>query len=79
MEKSMTFWWRQKPMRMIQTNLREIDATLDIDIRIQCPRTPKNVRCLWSQHDLDFIHMDGTLQFTVPQLSLLELIVIQMS
>ena len=25
----------------------------DIDIRIQCPITPKNVRCLWSQHDLN--------------------------
>jgi hypothetical protein len=51
----------------------------DIDIRIHCPRTPNHVRCLWSQHDLDFTHMDGTLQFTVPQLSLLESISIQMS
>ncbi|WP_248930669.1 family 10 glycosylhydrolase [Paenibacillus hamazuiensis] len=24
-------WWQQKPMRLIQTNLREIDAMLDID------------------------------------------------
>ncbi len=24
-------WWLQKPMRMVQTNLREIDAGLDID------------------------------------------------
>ncbi|WP_248928148.1 family 10 glycosylhydrolase [Paenibacillus hamazuiensis] len=24
-------WWRNKPMRLIQTNLREIDAGLDID------------------------------------------------
>lgn len=24
-------WWLQKPMRMIQTNLREIDATMDMD------------------------------------------------
>ena len=31
----MTSWWLNKPMRMIQTNLREIDATLDIDIYIQ--------------------------------------------
>ena len=31
----MTPWWLQKPMRMIQTNLREIDATLDVDTYIQ--------------------------------------------
>ncbi|NHN29009.1 alpha-amylase family protein [Paenibacillus agricola] len=24
-------WWQQKPMRLIQTNLREIDARLDVD------------------------------------------------
>ncbi|OXM85493.1 family 10 glycosylhydrolase [Paenibacillus rigui] len=24
-------WWQQKPMRLVQTNLREIDAMLDID------------------------------------------------
>lgn len=24
-------WWQEKPMRLIQTNLRETDATLDID------------------------------------------------
>jgi hypothetical protein len=24
-------WWLEKPMRMIQTNLREIDASLDVD------------------------------------------------
>lgn len=24
-------WWEQKPLRLIQTNLREIDARLDID------------------------------------------------
>ncbi|MDX1699592.1 MAG: hypothetical protein R3250_03190, partial [Melioribacteraceae bacterium] len=24
-------WWTQQPMRLIQTNLREIDATLDVD------------------------------------------------
>ncbi len=28
-------WWLQKPMRMIQTNLREIDATLDIDTYVE--------------------------------------------
>jgi len=28
-------WWKQKPMRMIQTNLREIDAGLDVDEYIQ--------------------------------------------
>jgi hypothetical protein len=31
----MTSWWLQKPMRMIQTNLREIDAALDVDIYIE--------------------------------------------
>jgi hypothetical protein len=51
----------------------------DIEIRIRCTRTPNHVRCLWSQHDLDFIHTDGTLQFTIPQLSLLESILIEMS
>jgi len=30
----MTPWWLQKPMRMIQTNLREIDAKLDLDAYI---------------------------------------------
>ncbi len=28
-------WWLTRPMRMIQTNLREIDATLDIDTYVQ--------------------------------------------
>ncbi|MBW8002348.1 MAG: hypothetical protein FVQ80_10055 [Planctomycetes bacterium] len=28
-------WWLKKPMRMIQTNLREIDATLDVDEYIE--------------------------------------------
>ena len=28
-------WWLAKPMRMIQTNLREIDATLDIDTYVR--------------------------------------------
>jgi hypothetical protein len=28
-------WWQEKPMRLIQTNLREIDATLDIDTYIK--------------------------------------------
>ena len=31
----MSKWWKQKPMRMIQTNLREIDAGLDVDEYIQ--------------------------------------------
>ncbi|TBL79023.1 alpha-amylase family protein [Paenibacillus thalictri] len=28
-------WWQEKPMRLVQTNLREIDATLDIDTYLQ--------------------------------------------
>ena len=28
-------WWMQKPMRMIQTNLREIDASLDVEEYVQ--------------------------------------------
>ncbi len=31
----MNHWWLEKPMRMIQTNLREIDADLDVDQYIQ--------------------------------------------
>jgi len=31
----MTHWWLEKPMRMIQTNLREIDADLDVERYIQ--------------------------------------------
>ena len=27
-------WWLQKPMRMIQTNLREIDIPLDLDVYV---------------------------------------------
>lgn len=27
----MSHWWLDKPMRLVQTNLREIDATLDVD------------------------------------------------
>lgn len=30
-ENLMTNWWLQKPMRLVQTNLREIDARLDVD------------------------------------------------
>src|SRR5687768_14326906 len=28
-------WWSDTPMRMIQTNLREIDADLDVDAYVQ--------------------------------------------
>jgi hypothetical protein len=31
----MMVWWQEKPMRLIQTNLREIDATLDVDTYMQ--------------------------------------------
>jgi len=34
-------WWLQKPMRMIQTNLREIDATMDMDTYMQRVREYK--------------------------------------
>jgi hypothetical protein len=32
-------WWLKKPYRMVQTNLREIDATLDLDRYIQSLRS----------------------------------------
>jgi len=28
-------WWQEKPMRLIQTNLREIDATLDVNEMVE--------------------------------------------
>ena len=31
----MSKWWMEKPMRMIQTNLREIDAGLDVEALIE--------------------------------------------
>ncbi len=34
-ERDIEAWWLKKPMRLIQTNLREIDVTLDIDIYMQ--------------------------------------------
>ena len=33
--RDMSKWWLEKPMRLIQTNLREIDAGLDADIFIK--------------------------------------------
>ncbi len=34
----MSSWWLKKPMRMVQTNLREIDAGLDVDKYIESIR-----------------------------------------
>lgn len=31
----MTDWWRNRPMRMVQTNLREIDADLDLETYVR--------------------------------------------
>ena len=35
LEQDAKAWWLRKPMRLVQTNLREIDATLDIDTYMQ--------------------------------------------
>jgi hypothetical protein len=43
----------------------------DIEIQVHCPKTPKRVRYLWAQRDLDYNQKDGNLQFTVPKLPLL--------
>ena len=32
-------WWTKKPMRLIQTNLREIDASLDVDTYVNSIKT----------------------------------------
>ena len=28
-------WWNREPVRLIQTNLREIDAQMDVDVYVQ--------------------------------------------
>ena len=30
-----TTWWNRQPYRLVQTNLREIDATMDVDAYVQ--------------------------------------------
>ena len=30
-----TTWWNRAPYRLVQTNLREIDATMDVDAYVQ--------------------------------------------
>jgi hypothetical protein len=50
----------------------------EFEIQVRCPKKPKRIHCLWAQRDLDFNQKDGTLQFTVPKLSLFESIMIDM-
>jgi len=51
----------------------------ELEIQTLCPGTPASVRCLWAQQVLDFDYKDGTIQFTVPRLSLLESVIINLT